>query len=140
MCIYVDETRLDERVSVARRTELYILKRIFSSSLVLVTPINMHAVHAQRRSAHTQHTHRTHIVILKLATQREPTACTTYHGFCFSHGGGRRVGWLGAVGGRKRRHDLWTYFQYNPAERRTECLVSIEGEDGVSRFCGPCVV
>ena len=76
----------------------------------------MQAVHAQRRSAHTQHTHRTHIVILKLATQRDPTACTLNLPWLLlsSHGGGRRVGWLGAVGGRKRRHDLWTYFQYNP--------------------------
>ena len=44
------------------------------------------------------------------------------------------AGRLGAVGGRKRRQDLWTYFQYNPAERKTECLVSTEGEDGVSRL------
>lgn len=32
------------------------------------------------------------------------------------------------LGGRKPRKDLWTYFEFNPIERRTECIV--EGDRG----------
>ncbi|CAM4638672.1 unnamed protein product [Leuciscus chuanchicus] len=35
---------------------------------------------------------------------------------------------INGLGGRKRRDDLWTYFQYNPSERKTECIVL--GDDG----------
>ena len=35
------------------------------------------------------------------------------------------------LGGRKRRADLWAYFKYHPAERKTECIV-----DGDSGKCG----
>ena len=31
------------------------------------------------------------------------------------------------LGGRKRRDDLWTYFQHNPAENTTECVVLGDG-------------
>ena len=33
-------------------------------------------------------------------------------------------------GGRKRRADLWTYFEYHPAERKTECVVTLDGDGG----------
>ena len=33
-------------------------------------------------------------------------------------------------GGRKRRADLWTYFEYHPAERKTECMVTLDGDGG----------
>ncbi|XP_067246832.1 zinc finger BED domain-containing protein 4-like [Chanodichthys erythropterus] len=35
---------------------------------------------------------------------------------------------INRLGGRKRRDDLWTYFQYNSSERKTECIVL--GDDG----------
>ncbi|XP_037534019.1 E3 SUMO-protein ligase ZBED1-like [Nematolebias whitei] len=36
------------------------------------------------------------------------------------------------LGGRKPRKDLWTYFVFNPTERRTECIV--EGDGGKCGF------
>ena len=31
------------------------------------------------------------------------------------------------LGGRKRRDDIWVYFKYNPADDKTECIVTGHG-------------
>ena len=41
---------------------------------------------------------------------------------------------MASLGGRKRREDLWKYYKYIPAERKTECIVAVEGD--VDKCCG----
>lgn len=42
-------------------------------------------------------------------------------------GSGKDLGGEKGLGGRKQREDLWKYFEYNPGERRTVCVVEVEG-------------